>query len=315
MTFLEDNPPARSQFRTSRRAPSWHPSGPIVTAIVMHTSESVLDMFGTDGAAENVADFIANRIDAAGSYHSVVDSDSTVHLGRYEWEMFGARTGNRWALHLAFAMRAEDWPHDFDRDNPEHQWFASALIRAAVEANRMRQWAFDTHGVTIPIHRIITRDGYQRGVPGFIGHGDVDPDRRSDPGSRFPWDYFLGLVIYLSNGAPMPEPAVTEISTWQRDLVDFGVDLGESGPNGDGVDGDFGAITLAASRRVLAQIDTAESALADAETERDMLAAQLAGCEQDLAHDFTAQDAMLGRAARQWIRAMEADHPNEDDDG
>lgn len=70
---------------------------------------------------------------------------------------------------------------------------------------------------------------------------------------------------------------VTKISTWQQSLVDFGVELGESGPNGDGVDGDFGALTLTASRSVLAQLGTAEAALMDAETERDMLAAQLLG--------------------------------------
>ncbi len=101
--FLEDNPPARTQFRRTRRAA-------VTGAIVVHTAENTTDTTLPDSGAEAVARFISRRTDAAGSYHTVVDSDSIVDVGRYEWEMFHEGTGgNRWSLGLSFACQASQW--------------------------------------------------------------------------------------------------------------------------------------------------------------------------------------------------------------
>lgn len=194
--FLEDNPPARAQFRTTRRAP-------VTGAIVLHTAENNTDTTLPDGGAEAVASFIARRTDAAGSYHSVVDSDSIVQLGRYEWEMFHEGTGgNRWSLGLSFACQAAQWP-----TLPE-AWFIGALRNGAREAANMARWVEATVGVVVPAARI-TAAQYRSSRPGFVGHGELDPGRRSDPGRDFPWDEFLALYaeeMRPTGPAPTPVP-------------------------------------------------------------------------------------------------------------
>lgn len=191
--YLEDNPPARSQFRTVRRAE-------VTGAIVMHTAENTTDTTLPDGGAEAVARFIARRTDAAGSYHSIVDSDSVVQLGRYEWEMFHEGTGgNRWSLGLSFACRASQWP-----TLPE-AWFNTALRNGAREAANMARWVQETVGVTVPAARITAAE-YRAGKPGFVGHGELDPGRRSDPGVEFPWTDFLDRFAAETRPLP-PAPA------------------------------------------------------------------------------------------------------------
>jgi hypothetical protein len=181
--YLEDHPPARQQYLAPRRAA-------VTGAIVVHTAENVTDLDGPDSGAEGVAAFIASRADA-GSYHSVVDSDSIVRVGRYEWEMFHDGTGgNRWSLGLSFACRAAQWPVLPER------WFQGALRNGAVEAANMARWVASTVGVAVPAQRISAQE-YRAGAPGFIGHAEIDPTRRSDPGAGFPWDEFLVLYAQV----------------------------------------------------------------------------------------------------------------------
>lgn len=176
--YLEDNPPARSQFRTARRATA-------TGAIVIHTAENTTDVQLPDHGAEAVAQFISTRTDTSGSYHSIVDSDSIVRVGRYEWEMFHEGTGgNRWSLGLAFACEAWQWPV------LPQAWRDAALRNGAVEAVRMARWVRSTAGAVVPATKITAKQ-YRDGQPGFVGHGSLDPGRRTDPGAGFPWDEFL----------------------------------------------------------------------------------------------------------------------------
>lgn len=252
--YLEDNPPARSQFRRTRRAP-------VTGAIVIHTAENMIDLIGPDAGAEAVASFIARRTDGAGSYHSIVDSDSTVQLCEYEWEAFHEGTGgNRWSLGLSFACRAADW------QNPPAPWFKGAIDQGAAEAVRMAQWVKATVGVTVPAVRI-NRDQYRNGAPGFVSHAQLDPMRRSDPGIYFPWDYFLSR--YQKEHA-MPDRGGF-VAEWQRVLLSHGADLGTTGPNGDGVDDEFGEITL---RKSVEVVDYLAGLAADDDEETEYLLAR-----------------------------------------
>lgn len=187
VVYLEDHPPARSQFRRTRRAA-------VTGAIVVHTAENTADITLPDGGAEAVARFISTRTDGPGSYHSVVDSDSVVDVGRYEWEMFHEGTGgNRWSLGLSFACRASQWSTLPDR------WVRGAIRNGGLEAASMAAWVNSTVGVTVPARRISPTQ-YRSGFPGFISHGELDPGRRTDPGLDFPWDDFLTQFVQFAGG-------------------------------------------------------------------------------------------------------------------
>jgi len=195
MVYLEENSPARSQYRAVRRAE-------VTGAIVVHTAENNTDVKLPDGGAEAVARFISTRSNA-GSYHSVVDSDSVINVGKYEWEMFHEGTGgNRWSLGLSFACRASQW------GNLPDWWEEGALANGAREAKNMAKWVQNTTGVTVPAKRISPVE-YRAGEPGFVGHGELDPSRRSDPGDNFPWNTFLGAY---DDGHFETEPTPTTLA-------------------------------------------------------------------------------------------------------
>lgn len=201
--YLAEHKPALSQYRSARR-PSSFPK--LVTgAIVMHTAESPPDVVGDDLGAENVARWIATRTDTSASYHSVVDADSIVHVCEYGWEAFHEGTGgNRWSLGLSIATRAELWAR------LDLGWVTRAIEQAALEAANMAAWVKSNYGIDIPAVHINAAD-YRAGKPGFVGHGELDPGRRSDPGADFPWGRFLSRFAELRadqtvSGEEMPEP-------------------------------------------------------------------------------------------------------------
>lgn len=191
--YLEDHPPARRQFKPRTRKPTG--------LIVVHTAESVMDTVGPDTGAENVARFIARRGDP-GSYHTLVDADSRVRLVRYDQEAYGDGTGsNPIAVHISAACAAADWP----RMTPtKREAFVVNLALAAADA---ADWLKDEHGITVPA-RYVTKAESDRGLPGFISHGDRDPARRSDPGDRFPWAMLLDEFTEAVDPGPSKEEAL-----------------------------------------------------------------------------------------------------------
>lgn len=273
--FLEDNPPARTQFRRTRRAP-------VTGAIVVHTAENTTDTTLPDGGAEAVARFISTRRDAAGSYHTVVDSDSIVDVGRYEWEMFHEGTGgNRFSLGLSFACQASQWP------TLPNRWVDGALKNGGLEAATMAAWVKSTRGIDVPARRI-TAAQYRAGQPGFIGHGDLDPGRRSDPGAQFPWSkFFERYVEYAGGEVPVADHCVpgnrkAVIENSQRLLADEGFYTG--GIDADWFNGSSNAlIALNDDRKAaIAARDSSQSEIDDLRSERDALQASLDGANSTI---------------------------------
>lgn len=186
--YLLDHPPARDQYLLPRR-------GLERGVVVVHTAENTPDYVAFDGGAEAVARFIAERT-TPGSYHELVDSDSSVPMVPDHAEAFGDGTGsNAWAWHLSIATRADVWPW------APPEWSEGAVEQAARAAARYAGRLRSRTGIVIPARRI-TRAESESGVPGFISHGDRDPDRRHDPGAEFPWAAFLARFAELTTDQP-----------------------------------------------------------------------------------------------------------------
>jgi hypothetical protein len=204
--WLETQNLARSQYRSPRRAR-------LRGVIVVHTAESILDTIGPDTGAENVARYIVTRT-TPGSYHDLVDSDSHVHLVDYDDEAWQDGTGsNPWALGLSFACRTTDWAAMAPATR------AAFLDRGAQRAAEMARHIHRRTGILVPALRISRADS-EAGVPGFVAHGDRDPGRRTDPGTRaphlFPWADFLARyrhhaadLLGAGNRPPTEDDAMT----------------------------------------------------------------------------------------------------------
>lgn len=191
--YLDTNKPRRAQFREPRRA---KPTG----CVEIHTAESVMDTVGPDTGAESVAKFIQGRNDP-GSYHRLVDSDSIVSLVRFGCEAYGDGTGsNPWAIHISAACRTTDW----EKMSKERR--TNFIANLAKAANEARIWLKRTHGVDLPARRI-SKAQSDKGVAGFLGHGDRDPGRRTDPGADFPWGEFMAAYTALSKPTKIVKPA------------------------------------------------------------------------------------------------------------
>lgn len=186
------------------------PSG----TFVIHTAENKTDKQGADSGDQSVLSWIKQRPDY-GSYHSLVDSDSTLILAENESEPFHCTQTNRWSIGLSAAVASADWPElytiplgTFDRGH-------TIIDRMAAEAARRMKLLKAKYGIEVPIKHISRAEALAR-KPGFLGHGETDPARRTDPGKAFDWDFFLDRVNHHYNAAstapaapaanPQPKP-------------------------------------------------------------------------------------------------------------
>jgi hypothetical protein len=186
--YLLDNPNPNAPGRGDGQYWGYASMNSAPRCVVMHTAESVADVVGDDLGAENVARyFTTTTADRAASYHTVVDSDSTVRCLPAGLDETTAHTAfhaygvNSWCLGLSLAMRADSWP------TVPQAWASKILNRAVNEAAAWcARWG-------IPAARITFTEA-QAGGKGFMAHADTSPTDRSDPGAGFPWDLFLRLV-------------------------------------------------------------------------------------------------------------------------
>lgn len=251
---MQDHPnPNKDQYRSNRRELA-------TGAIVIHTAESTPDLVLPDMGAEGVANWISRR-DTYGSYHDIVDSDSVVKLGPYDWETFhvgvsrtvaGVKTrANSISLGLSFACRAHQWPNliweggkvvGYQGGQLTDEWVDGALINGAYSAADMSNYIRDTRGYGIPPNRISVEQ-FWAGEPGFITHAELDPGRRTDPGDQFPW--FVFLSIFADYTAQNPIAFTAE---WEANVKEVQTMLAEYGDYIGTIDGKYGEKTITAAR-------------------------------------------------------------------
>lgn len=209
--YLEEHPPARSQYRKGRRA---KPTG----TIVLHTAENTPDLAGADSGAENIARFISQRTDAPGSYHLIGDRDSQIELVPFEWEAFHDGTGsNPWSVGISLAITAA-WFRN--ATNEEKLWY---MARLATMARTASDWLEANHGITVPARRLTKASQREAG---FCTHMDREnwegtPGRRSDPwgNSDEMWHLFLTLYDDTAHQEDEPLKLDDEDRQWFRDLI------------------------------------------------------------------------------------------------
>ena len=188
--YLLDNPPRSPQFYPSRNATPTY-------AIGVHTSEGPTG----PGSAANLARFISQRSDP-GSYHAIVDSETTVVLVPPDFTTFSVSASgyNSRTWHICLAGRSAD----LSPDDANTQ----AMIARAGEAIRAL-WGF--LGIDPAANaQWIGTDALNR--PGLFCHGDVQPWDRSDAWSRHPDRAALDqLLVEAIVGQPTPSPEEDDV--------------------------------------------------------------------------------------------------------
>lgn len=165
---------------------------------MVHITAGLEDFDGVDDhSAEATARYAAST-DRAVSWHSGSDSDSSLELLPVSFTAWHVQGYNSRTVGHEISKRSPDWR------NAPAAWVEATLAHAA------RHLAPVARSLYVPIRKATKSELdaaiARNGAPvGFIGHHELDPSRRSDPGrvgnvDTFPWGRFLELL-----GAP---PAV-----------------------------------------------------------------------------------------------------------
>jgi len=178
-----------------------------ILAIVVHITAGLEGLEGVaDLSAENTARYAAQTPRRV-SWHSGSDTDTALDLLPDEYTAFHCIGYNSCTIGHEISKRDTDWT------GQDPEWVTFTLQMAATHLGRKAR----KHG--IPLRRASrdelddavahwTATGNARPV-GFIGHADLDPERRTDPGNSFPWAAFLSLMAPIP---PRPAPPTSEES-------------------------------------------------------------------------------------------------------
>lgn len=189
--YLYDNPPASTQYHQNRQNGSSF-------GVIIHTTEGV----GGDDSAENTAKFISRRSDP-GSYHCIVDTNSTVMLLPDYAVAFGVGASgyNSRCWMIALAAVSSDL-------DPNNHYTKIEIDRLGSEI-----CAYWKRNNVDPVSAAKFIGEEVKNRPGLAHHGDVQPWDRSDAWSRrqerATFDQMLiNAICKADNSAPHEQPPV-----------------------------------------------------------------------------------------------------------
>lgn len=157
---------------------------------VMHITAGATDYNGPDTSAEGTLNWFKQKGSNV-SIHGIVDSDTVQDCLPDEYTAWHAKGYNSCSIGLEIGTGQVDW-----RKAP--QAWVDATIRNAAKwwAPRIVKWKIPLVKVGKAAVDAERRKGAAAKPVGFIGHGDLDPANRSDPGlvrgvDTFPWALFF----------------------------------------------------------------------------------------------------------------------------
>jgi len=178
------------------------PAGTVVDMLILHytgmaTARDALDRL-RDPAAKVSAHYL---IDTDGTIHAMVpEARRAWHAGAAEWA--GARDINDRSVGIELVNPG----HEIDYHAFPDPQIASLIDLGTVI--RARQ--------PIPAHRV-------------LGHSDVAPQRKADPGERLPWDRLVAHGLGIAPSAVEPPERTPEIPWFQRTLAAVGYAAPDTG--------------------------------------------------------------------------------------
>ena len=157
---------------------------------VMHITAGATDYNGPDTSAEGTLNWFKQKGSNV-SIHGIVDSDTVQDCLPDEYTAWHAKGYNSCSIGLEIGTGQVDW-----RKAP--QAWVDATIRNAAKwwAPRVVKWGIPLVKVGKAAVDAERRKGAAAKPVGFIGHGDLDPANRTDPGlvrgvDTFPWALFF----------------------------------------------------------------------------------------------------------------------------
>ena len=232
-----------------------------IDLIILHTTNSGPLKKPTDkgiATARNVATYFSHTPNQASS-HITVDPREIIGCTSYDTGAYGTSTrGINRGIHYEICAWAE-WSRE--------QWL-SVDYGVPMLDRLARLIARDTLRYKIPVRRLTPLQLREGVTGGIVDHYDTNVAWRggrghTDIGKGFPWDIFMNLVTSYRNN-PERTPVLTVgdyggkaslrprgtqgiVRSYQKRLIKAGYDLGSSGPDKDGADDDYGALTGAAT--------------------------------------------------------------------
>ncbi|MGE4430570.1 MAG: N-acetylmuramoyl-L-alanine amidase [Sphingobium sp.] len=158
--------------------------------------------------AQSAIDWLANPESRVSAHYLVTEDGQVVHMVQEEKRAWHA--GQSYWRGISDINSASI---GIEIVNPGHEWGYRPFPQAQIEA-------------LIPlVHDIVTRHGITRG--NIVGHSDVAPDRKQDPGEFFPWATLARLRLALPRPTKFLMDPLWSDGAFLLALERFGYDIKE----------------------------------------------------------------------------------------